>query len=126
MDGKTMLFFEKHPDALPLYQVLEQKILAMLPDTVGKVQTSQISFYNRHLFACVSFLKLRKKEKMPPSYLVLTLGLPYPLNSPKVEAVVEPYPNRWTHHIIIQNTRQIDSEILNWICEAAAFSNSKR
>lgn len=34
-----------------------------------KVQKSQISFYNKHLFACVSFAKIRKKKDCPASLI---------------------------------------------------------
>ena len=62
MDEQVLLFFDKVPDALPLYAELERRILAEYPDTRIKVQKTQISFYNRHLFACVSFAKVRKKQ----------------------------------------------------------------
>ena len=38
---------------------------------------------------------------------------------------VEPYPNRWTHHVLIGTVEEIDDELLSWIEEAAAFAQSK-
>ena len=46
-----------------------------------KVQKSQISYYNRRLYACVSFLKVKKKAELPEDYFVLTPGLSAPLES---------------------------------------------
>lgn len=42
-----------------------------------------------------------------------------------MDIATEPYPNRWTHHILISDTEEIDEELLGWIKEAADFSNSK-
>ena len=55
-----------------------------------KVQKSQISYYNRHLYACVSFLKVKKKAELPEDYFVLTLGLSAPLESDRVAANTVP------------------------------------
>ena len=59
MDEKTLFFFAKKPEALPLYEQLEHRIQSEIQDVSVKVQKTQISFYNRRLFACVSFTKVR-------------------------------------------------------------------
>ena len=41
------------------------------------------------------------KKLLPPRFIVLTLGLPYPLDSPRIAVKTEAQPNRWTHHIVI-------------------------
>ena len=66
-------FFDQHKAVYPLYEVFYEKLLAEFPDTRVKVQKSQISYYNRHLFACVSFLKVRKKVGLPDDYLCLVI-----------------------------------------------------
>ena len=68
MDFDTMAFFEaqKHPEALPLYEALEGRNLAEVDSVRIKVQKSQITFYNRHLFACASFARVRRKAELPP------------------------------------------------------------
>ena len=38
---------------------------------------------------------------------------------------VEPYPGRWTHHILVRTPEEIDGELLAWIDEAYAFANAK-
>ena len=67
------------------------------------MQKSQISYYNRRLYACVSFLKVKKKAELPEDYFVLTLGLSAPLESDRVAAKTEPYPGRWTTHFVISS-----------------------
>ena len=109
-----------------LYELFCDKLLVEFPDTRVKVQKSQISYYNRHLYACVSFLKVRKKAELPEDYFVLTLGLPAPLESGRVAAKTEPYPGRWTNHVLVSEASQVDEELLEWLNEAWAFAESKR
>ena len=49
MDLDTLQWFEaqKHPDALPLYEALEGRILAEIPGVRIKVQKSQISAFTQ-------------------------------------------------------------------------------
>jgi hypothetical protein len=39
---------------------------------------------------------------------------------------VEPYPGRFTHHVLLSGTEEIDDELLGWVKEAAVFSAGKR
>ena len=125
MDWDTLHFFDQQPDALPLYETLKACILEQMPDVRIKVQKSQISFYQKHLFACVSFLRVKKKRELPPCYIVVTIGLSRRLDSPRVAAATEPYPGRWTHHIVVSDPGQIDPELMGWLKEAAAFAAQK-
>ena len=125
MDTDTLLFFDKNPSALPLYEVLETKIYALFPAAKKRAQKTQISFSNRHIFACVSFAQVKKKAELPCPYLVVTLGLPYPLGSDRVAVKTEPYPGRWTTHIVIGTADEIDEELISWIHQAYVFSEIK-
>ena len=127
MDFDTMAFFEaqKHPEALPLYEALEGRILAEVDSVRIKVQKSQITFYNRHLFACASFARVRRKAELPPCWLVVTVGLARRLDSPRVAVATEPYPGRWTHHVVISDPAEVDDELMGWVREAAAFAAAK-
>ena len=89
------------------------------------MQKSQISFSNRYLFACVSFARVKKKKELPDPYLVITLGMPYPLESPRVAVKTEPYPGRWTTHIVIGSADEVDEELLGWVAEAYTFASMK-
>ena len=112
MDTATLSFFEQQPEALPLYEAFAGAVMDQYPDTRIKVQKSQISFSNRYLFACVSFARVKKKKELPDPYLVITLGMPYPLESPRVAVKTEPYPGRWTTHIVIGSADEVDEELL--------------
>ena len=125
LSSDKVYFFDQHMDSLPLYEAFESSVRKEIMDIRIKVQNTQISFYNRHLFACVSFARVRKKKDCPDSYIVITFGLNHKLESPRIEAVSEPYPNRWTHHVLVSDINEIDNELMGWIKEAAAFSGKK-
>ena len=72
----TLAFFDDHRSALPLYEAVEEQIFRAFPGAEKRVQKTQITFYQRHVFACVSFARVRRKAQLPDPYLVLTLGLP--------------------------------------------------
>lgn len=125
MDTATLSFFEQQPEALPLYEAFAGAVMDQYSDTGIKVQKSQISFSNRYLFACVSFARVKKKKELPAPYLVITLGMPYPLESPRVAVKTEPYPGRWTTHIVIGSADEVDEELLGWVAEAYTFASTK-
>ena len=125
MDENALLFFQQDIEALPLYERLEGLILDRIADVQIKVQKSQISFYNRHMFACVSFSKVRKAKDRPAHYIVVTFGLQHCLESPRIDVATEPYPNRWTHHVLVTREEEIDGELLAWLAEAYQFAQAK-
>lgn len=126
MDPAVLFFFEKDPAALPLYEAFEQAVRELVPHVEIKVQKTQITYTNPRVFAAVSFLPVRRKAERPEHYITLTLGLNQRLDSPRVDAASEPYPARWTHHLMISSTEEINGELLDWVAEAAAFSAAKR
>ena len=126
MNGDILFFFQEKPEALPLYEALEERILAEIPDVNIKVQKTQITFYNRHNFAFVSFLPVRKAKERPKVYITVTFGLSYQKESPRIDVATEPYPNRWTHHVLVSSPEEIDDELLGWLKKAAEFSAMKR
>ncbi len=124
-DIDTLMFFDKYPDAVPIHLCFEETIYSVFPYVNKRVQKSQITYSNRHVFACVSFARVKRKAEIPSPYLVITLGLPYPLESGRVAVKTEPYPGRWTTHIVVGSTDEIDEELIGWVRQAYAFSDSK-
>jgi hypothetical protein len=125
-DNDTLLFFSGHLDALDLFLRLEELLYASFPDMEKRVQKTQISCYAGHMFACVSFTRVRKKAELPRGFLTLTLGLPAPLDSPRVAIKTEPYPGRWTQHIVLSAPEELDEELLSWLRDAYDFAKRKR
>lgn len=126
MTQDTILFFNKNPEALPLYEAFEQKVLSEIRDVTVNVQKTQISFSNKRKFACASLLPVRKAKERPKAYLTITFGLSSRIESPRIDGAVEAYPNRWTHHVMIASQEEIDGELMGWVAKAAEFSAGKR
>ncbi len=126
ISGDELFFFNEKPVALPLYEAFAQRLLTEIDDVTIKVQKTHISFSNRHNFAFVSFLPVRKAKDRPKTYITVTFGLRYKKEAPRIDAASEPYPNRWTHHMLISSAEDIDDELMGWIKEAAEFSAGKR
>ena len=120
----VLAFFAGRPWALPLYEALFSQMEELFPEAAVKVQKSQISFYGRHLFAAVS-LPLRRKKTWPEECLVVTFGLGARVDHPRIAAAVEPYPRRWTHHVLLSRPEEVDGQLLDWLREAYVFSQCK-
>lgn len=125
IEQDTLLFFKEHPAALPVYEAFARKLAGALPNSNVRVQKTQITFSNRHVYACVSFLRVKKKAELPDSFFVLTLGLPYALESERVAVKTEPYPGRWTTHFVISRLSDLDEELFAWVRQAYAFAAQK-
>ena len=125
LDMDTLMFFDQHMDILPLYQAFEELLFDSFPVVNKRVQKTQITFSNRHVFACVSFARVKRKAELPMRFIVITLGLPAPLDSERVAVKTEPYTGRWTHHIVINKPEELDEELLSWVREAYDFAAVK-
>ena len=125
MTDETILFFAGKPGAADLYEVFERRVLAEIGDVRIRVHKTQISFSNRHGFAFVSLLPVRPKARRPDPYITVSFGLRHRVDGPRIDAVSEPYPERWTHHVLIAAPSEIDDELMAWVKEAAVFSNLK-
>ena len=125
LDADALMFFDQHMDILPLYQAFEELLSDSFPVVNKRVQKTQITFSNRHVFACVSFARVKRKAELPMRFIVITLGLPAPLDSERVAVKTEPYPGRWTHHIVVNKPEELDEELLSWVREAYDFAAVK-
>ena len=126
INADVLSFFDKHPQALPLYQTFAERVFKEVEEVSIRVQKTQITFSNEHNFAFVSFLPTRKAKDRPKVYIVITFGLRYHLESPRIDVASEPYPNRWTHHVLVSSEAEIDEELMGWVKEASVFSAGKR
>jgi len=125
MDAVTFSFFDKMPGAIPLYEAIREWICLELGNVTVRVQKTQIAFANRHQFAFVS-LPFRKRKGWPEVCVILTFGLGRRVEHPRIVEAVEPYPGRWTHHVIIQDMNEADDEVKEWLREAYWFADGKR
>lgn len=125
MSTDERMFFDGKPVAFQLYESFVEKLFEKHRDIGRKVCKTQISFTNPRVFSCISFAKIRKASDRPSEYMVVTLGLHRRLQSPRIDVSTEPYPGRWTHHILIENAAEMDEELMFWVEEAYQYAKSK-
>ena len=120
MAGNPALFFGGASEAFALYAELEKRLLSAHPDVTVKVQKTQITFSDRFGFAWF-WLPDRRVKGRPEAKLMVSFGLDHRLDSPRIFVAVEPYPNRWTHHVILSAPQELDPELMDWLEQAYAF-----
>ncbi len=120
-EADILFFFDGRPLELALYEALFRRMEAAFPEASVKVQKTQISFYSKHLFAAAS-LPVRRRKEWPRHCILVTFGLSHQVSAPRIAVATEPYPNRWTHHVVVAGEREVDEELLGWLREAYDFS----
>lgn len=120
-----LLFFLGREEALPLYGAVLERIHEACPEVRIEVKKTQISFFARYMFAAASFAPVGRAQDRPRPFLTLSLCLPERLEGPRVAAAVEPYPGRWTIHILLGRPEDADGELTGWLQTAAAFAARK-
>lgn len=128
MDGITqdvLFFFDGRPAELSLYRRFAAAVLSRWPAAEVRVQKTQIGFYDRRLFACVSLTPVRRKADRPPHFVTVTFGLDCPLDNLRALAV-RVRENRWTHHVIVGDPNEIDHALMGWIEESHALSSERK
>ena len=124
MSNDELLFFTSMPQMLPLYTALRDQLDQLHPDVTAKVGKTQISLRNRYVFAAVS-LPWRKLKGWPEKYVLVSFGLGRKMENPRISQAVEPYPGRWTHHVLLESPEDVDGELLDWLDLAYGFSMTK-
>ena len=120
MEPEEYLFFAGRPQELALYELFRRQLLAEVGQVQIKVQKTQITFAGRYGFAFVSHPR-RKKDRG----ILVSFGLGRHEDSARIWQSVEPYPGRWTHHILVSSPEEMDKELMGWMKEAEWFANTK-
>lgn len=121
---EEFFFFEGYPDMQEIYERAMAWLTEKFDDISIKVGKTAISIRNRRVFATVS-LPWRKVKGWPQRYLLFSIGLSHHKDSPRVRCAAEPYPNRWTHHILLETAEEFDEDFKEWLTEAYIFSSLK-
>ena len=121
LPAEEAIFFTGKPEELALYECFRSRLLAEVGEAHIKVSRTQITFSGKYGFAFVSHPR-RKKERG----ILLSCGLFHRQQSNRIQYASEPYPNRWTHHMLVQRQEEIDEELIDWLKEAYWFANTKK
>jgi hypothetical protein len=120
MDDKAVQkFFLGKSTQHHLFDLLKQYI-----QTLGfvemKVTKSQISFSNKRQFAWV-WLPMPWDKKRPKDSTVLSFSLGEKTVHPQIVQIVEPYPGRFMHHVILEKESDINDDVKKWLKRAYNF-----
>lgn len=118
------MFFDGHPAELALNEALFRRMDGAFPEGTVKVQKSQISFTAGIVRCGIS--AVRRRKDWPKMCLMVTRWTAVPAGLAPGGAASEPYPGRWTHHVLVTEADQIDEELMGWLREAWNFAESKR
>lgn len=123
MTAEVLSFLSGSPIRIALFEAVEAAVFAA-GDSGMTVSKTQISWGNPKKFAFFS-LPVRRVPGRPVGNAVLSFGLDHQEVHPKIAVASNPYPNRWTHHVILTATDEIDDTVRAWLREAYAFAKTK-
>ena len=116
--------FESYPFSYRLFKVVREFI-----ESLGTVKTqatkTPISFSTKTGFAGVWLPQMWIKNA-PENSIVLSFGLGRRVIHPNIKESKEPYPGRWTHHVVIEKESDFDDNVRAWLHEAFEFSQNRK
>ncbi len=108
-------FFDGQSESRKLFEAVYSAVAAFGPAAL-RVSKSQIAFCRRKAFAWVWVPGRYLRGKTAP--LVLTLSFPNRSTSPRWKEIVEPHPGRFTHHLELYSSEEVDAEVVDWLQQA--------
>lgn len=113
-------FFVGRPAARALYGQL-LLLLAPLGPVEQRPRRTQIGLAHGVLFSCV----WHPPRKADQNGLMLQFTLEAPLAHPRVLACTQPYPGRFTHHLLLSGPQALDAELLSWLNQAYDYAGRR-
>jgi hypothetical protein len=90
-------------------------------NSLGGVESAttktQVSFRHGRAFAWI-WLPQMWIEKQPRGSITLTFSLDHQVRDHRIKQSVEPYPGRYTHHVVITRAAEFDTQVKRWLTEA--------
>lgn len=107
------LFCLGKPSETELFGHIEAHLLSLGNVTV-KHDRTQTAFVRKVQFAWVSL----PRRKADAGAVMLSIGMPSRIDSPRILHAAEVAPGRWMHHMLIRREADFDAEVKAWL-EAA-------
>jgi hypothetical protein len=108
-------FFAGQDASRQLFEAVRRAVEAIGPAEL-RIGKSQVSFRRRVAFAWVWRPGQYLRGKTAP--LVLTLSFRRRDASPRWKEIVEPAPGRFTHHLELYASADIDAQVRGWLQDA--------
>lgn len=126
MTVETLEFLGGNPCRIALFEAAEAAILACGASEMAVART-QVSWGNPFKFAFLSKPPRGLVSRgRPEDCLLLSFGLDHRAEHPRIAAAANPYPNRWTHHVVLAEPGDIDETVKIWLEEAYLFAKNKK
>lgn len=100
-----------------LFCAIEAHLLSRYPDVTVKHDRTQTAFVRKVQFAWVSL----PRRKSDAGAVMLSIGAPAPIVSPRMLHAAEVAPGRWMHHMLIRRPEELDAEVIAWLEQAWAL-----
>ncbi|WP_024820807.1 DUF5655 domain-containing protein [Arthrobacter sp. 31Y] len=107
-------FFDGSPQGLAICEAVFS-FANGLGDIQVHVSKSQVALRRHRGFAYLWRPDKYVHSRVPA---VLSLALPYELDSPRFKEVAHPAPSVWMHHLELHDPSMVDTEVRQWIREA--------
>lgn len=120
----VLKFFHDRTLELDLYRVFAAAVRERLPQAVTRFRRSQITFAGRRGFAAV-WIPPFKVRGRPEHYIVVSFAADRRIDHPRIVSVAEPYPHRWTHHVLVCGPGDVDDRLLDWVEQAYRLTNGR-
>ena len=59
------------------------------------------------------------------NFLVVSFAADRRIDHQRIVSVAEPYPHRWTHHVLVTCPEDIDKRLLDWVEQAYIFTGNE-
>ncbi|MGE5041707.1 MAG: DUF5655 domain-containing protein [Candidatus Levyibacteriota bacterium] len=122
-DAVAHKFFSDNSVQLHLFDAIK-KYISSLGVVKIKVTKSQISFSNKRQFAWV-WLPMPWDTGRPKNSIVLSFSLGERVMHPQIVEVVEPYPGRFMHHVIMEKEAELSGAVKKWLQTAFTFGEER-
>ncbi len=113
-------FFTRKPEAVETVRMFLHGVLERWPETEIVTQKSQVGVRCPRPFCALWVPGKRIRGKASPG-AALSLFLPRPLETERLIMAVEPYPGRFTNHLLLSSPEEVDEELFLWTAEAKRF-----
>lgn len=116
-------FFSNQEKQISLFNAVEGIINSIGPVTID-VKKSVISIGAKTKFAWI-WMPQPWSSKRPEDCLALTFVVDRYIEDDRIVEALEPYPDRWIHHVIIQVEDDLTDDVYRWLSEAYTLSQNR-
>lgn len=103
--------FSGCPRGLELYRAVERMLAVPTPPDI-RATKSQVAFREKRGFAYVWWPGRYLASEVPA---VLSIALPWRIDSARFKEVVNPSPGLWMHHLELNSPADLDAEVAGWL-----------